>query len=89
MTLDLFSDEPVPAPAAAPAPSRESFMMQPTGEPNRWRYRGVLVACDMKLKGLVGHWSTLEPIGGQAIATSDLRVELCREIDKQLQQPER
>lgn len=77
MTFDLFA-EATPAP-----PTAESFMMQPTGEPNRWHYRGVLVACDMKHKGLIGHWSTVEPLGDQ-VAKSDLRVALCKAIDAHL-----
>lgn len=84
MTFDLFGDEP---PAAPPAPAIASYMMQPTGEPNRWRYRGVELACDMKLQGLLGHWHTVEPLG-QAIAQSDRRVLLCKAIDAYLGTPQ-
>ena len=77
MTFDLFAEE------APSAPAVESFMMEPTGEPNRWHYRSVLVACDMRLKGFIGHWSTVEPLGDQ-VAKSDLRVALCKAIDAHL-----
>ncbi|CAN5648968.1 hypothetical protein BH10PSE18_BH10PSE18_14940 [soil metagenome] len=77
MTYDLFSDN---TPTTSPAPVRESFVMQPTGEPNRWTYRGVHVGCDMQLKGLIGHWFTTEPLG-PAVVKIDLRVLLCRRID--------
>lgn len=77
MTFDLFAD---PEPIAAPAPAPESFMMQPTGVPNRWHYRGIEVACDMKLKGLIGHWQTVKPMGAE-IVKSDRRVALCKAID--------
>lgn len=78
MTFDLFGD-PTPA-AAAPEPIVESFMMQPTGKPNEWAYRGVLLTCNMKLKGFIGHWQTLRPLGAD-IVKSDLRVALCKAID--------
>lgn len=79
MTFDLFAEEtpaPLqPAPAAAP-----SYMMQPTGKPNEWRYRDVLLGCDMKKAGLIGHWFTLERVDGELLS-SDRRVALCRMID--------
>jgi len=80
MTFDLFAEEaPVSSPPAAPA-AAPSYMMQPTGTPNEWRYRGVLLGCDMKKAGLIGHWFTLERIAGELL-NSDRRVALCRLID--------
>lgn len=82
MTFDLFDDEPaasVPSASAARA-AVESHMMQPTGKPNEWTYRGVLVVCDMARAGLVDHWKTLDVLG-DSIAKSDRRVALCKMID--------
>lgn len=77
LTLDLFADNTPapPAPAASP-----SYMMEPTGKPNEWRYRGVLVGCDMARAGFIDHWFTLERIDGELLR-SDRRVALCRLID--------
>ena len=87
-TLDLFADDPAGAPRPAPAPAppvlATPFMMQPCGL-NLWTYRGVQVRCDMKRKGLVDHWSTVEPLGGEVLK-SDLRVALCKAINARLEQ---
>jgi hypothetical protein len=90
-TFDLFADpEPITTPAVAPtapavAPARaegEKFMMQPTGEPNRWLYRDVLVTYDARRERTpgVGRWATVEGIG-LPILHSDDRTEVCRAID--------
>ncbi|KWT89301.1 MULTISPECIES: hypothetical protein [unclassified Variovorax] len=86
-TFDLFGEDAAPVPpqpqqAAQPAQTADSFMMQPCGV-NLWTYRGVKIRCDMKLQRLIGHWSTVEPLGAK-IAQSDLRVALCRAIDEHL-----
>lgn len=87
MTFDLFADDPIcqPAPAAPPpiAPAVESYMMQPTGRPNEWRYRDVLVVCDMKRAGLIDHWRAPEGLNGKLLQ-SDRRVALCKLIDAAL-----
>lgn len=79
MTFDLFGEGPAaqqaPAPVAAP-----SHMMQPTGTANEWRYRGVLVGCNMARAGYIDHWVTLEHVDGELLR-SDRRVALCRAID--------
>lgn len=82
MTFDLFAEElPAPPPAAAAAAAAAPpYMMRPTGMPNEWRYRDVLLGCDMKKAGLIGHWFTLERIDGELLS-SDRRVALCRMID--------
>lgn len=88
MTLDLFAD---PEPAAAPAPAvgrprteGENFTMQPTGDVNRWLYRGVPVIFDNRRKpGGLGHWRTVEGIGRDVIHSDD-RIEVCRAIDARL-----
>jgi len=79
MTFDLFGGEPqaMPAPAPAAAPTH---MMQPTGTANQWRYRGVLVSCNMARAGYVDHWVTLERVDGELLR-SDRRIALCRLID--------
>lgn len=87
MTFDLFGEDlapvpPRPQPVAQPAQKAESFMMQPCGL-NLWTYRGVKIRCDMKQRGLIDHWSTVEPLAG-AILKSDLRVALCKQIDAKL-----
>jgi hypothetical protein len=92
VTFDLFADlEPVAAPApCAPPVSRaraegEDFTMQPTGDVNRWLYRGVLVIFDNRRKpgSQVGIWRTIEGIGRDAIHNDD-RIEVCRAIDAYL-----
>lgn len=92
MTFDLFADlDPAAAPVAtAPAASRaraegENFTMQPTGDLNRWLYRGVAVVYDNRRgagSGL-GLWRTVEGIG-RPVLHSDDRVEVCRAIDAYL-----
>ncbi len=77
MTFDLFGEG---APEAAPAPAARSYTMEPTGTPNQWRYRGVLLGCDMARAGFIDHWFTLERIDGDLLR-SDRRVALCRLID--------
>lgn len=76
MTFDLFGEE---TPAAAPTAPR-AYAMEPTGTANEWRYRGVLVGCDMARAGFIDHWFTLERIDGELLR-SDRRVALCRLID--------
>ena len=94
MTFDLFADlEPAAAPAPTPAPppvargraQGESFMMEPTGELNRWLYRGVAVIYDnrRKLGSGLGHWRSIEGIG-RPVLHSDDRHEVCRAIDAYL-----
>jgi hypothetical protein len=94
MTLDLFAD---PEPAAAPAPEPqapaikrpraegESFVMEPTGDINRWLYRGVIVVFDNRRKpgSALGHWHTVEGVGRDVLHSDD-RIEVCRAIDARL-----
>lgn len=80
MTFDLFADA-APAPTATTAPAvAPSYTMEPTGTANEWRYRGVLVGCNMARAGFIDHWFTLERIDGELLR-SDRRVALCRLID--------
>lgn len=81
MTFDLFAEEP--AELAAPQPAAVSYMMQPTGRPNEWRYRDVLVVCDMKRAGLIDQWRTPEGVNGKPLQ-SDRRVALCKLINAAL-----
>ncbi|MDR6887832.1 MULTISPECIES: hypothetical protein [Variovorax] len=92
MTFDLFADiEPAaaPKPSAPPVcPARaggEDFTMQPTGDVNRWLYRGVPVIFDNRRKpgSQVGIWRTVEGIGRDAIHSDD-RIVVCRAIDAYL-----
>ena len=92
MNLDLFSDAEPTAIAAAGATATkrlrtdgEDFTMQPTGDVNRWLYRGVPVIFDNRRKPgtQVGIWRTIEGIGRDAIHSDD-RVEVCRAIDAYL-----
>jgi hypothetical protein len=92
MTFDLFADpEPATAPASdAPAAKRpradgESFTMQPTGDINRWLYRGEVVIFDNRRKpgSSPGQWRTPEGIGRDVLHSDD-RIEVCRAIDQRL-----
>ena len=80
MTFDLFGEEPTARPAPAPV-AAPSYMMEPTGTANEWRYRGVLVGCNMARAGYIDHWFTLEHVDGELLR-SDRRVSLCRLIDR-------
>ncbi|WPG35355.1 hypothetical protein [Variovorax sp. EBFNA2] len=92
MTFDLFADlEPKAAPpaqaaaAALPRTDAARYPMDPTGEPNRWLYRGVLVVYDGRRQpgSSLGHWRTVEGIG-MPVLHSDDRVEVCRAIGARL-----
>lgn len=94
MTLDLFADpEPIAAPAPAPRPTiteavaayraeRKSFVLETTGEPNRWHYKGEVITYAAQALSMPGEgrWSTVEGIGLPQIRGFD-HVEVCRGID--------
>jgi len=88
LTLDLFAEAAAPSPTPAlktPDPERLAYVLTPTGEANRWTYRGELVMYDAA-KHVVpgrGRWSTIEGVA-QPEVRGDSHVDVCKAIDARL-----
>lgn len=76
---------PPAAPMNRPRAEGENFTMQPTGDVNRWLYKGVAVVFDNRRKAgaHLGQWQTVEGIG-LPVLHSDDRIEVCRAIDARI-----
>lgn len=91
MKFDLFADEPIaaaPPPQLsprAPDPERLAYALTPTGQPNRWKYRGEILLYDTSKLAVPGRgrWSSLESIGKPELR-GDSHVDVCKAIDVRL-----
>lgn len=78
-------DAPAAASMSRSRAEGENFTMQPTGDVNRWLYKGVAVVFDNRRKAgsHLGQWQTVEGIG-LPVLHSDDRIEVCRAIDARI-----